>query len=707
MKKKFFLFFIVLFGFLGLSTSGKTEPLKIGVLEVKTPLDRPAPDTLETRFLKLEKDFKELKKFASKELKNNKTSITIEPKPISAFVDLVTQWMKGVLDYLAHSFSFVRDLPKIFAWVQKAITTQGHSYEIGVFLNKFIISFSGCLVFFFLFLQILRWMTPHPEQNKIKMIFRFFGYIMGYMALPYFVYIALQFLERREHVLQLGLLCAMGIVAIWSLIHLSRLILEPYRPNRRVFQWPDHYCIMIHQLIRRFSFLGIGGFFLDQALLMNGMPENLYNALLDSIAFVIVVSVIGWIIKHQDSYSLLFIKTLKRNKVEITFLRRAICHLWSIPLVLILMSGYFEFCAGTRHAQFFISSLSLSILVILVLAYLEDKAKYIREGFLRKILDKYYPQASHYLQEQGSRLDAFVSAFFYGAALISMLEIWGVGIVAWLSSDSIHVIIHRIIVIGVIIGVVLSILKLGNFLFNHYIHTVSERKNQGTARVITVIEILRNTLRVGLWVPAFLLILSEFGFDITPLLASLGILSFGLSLGAQNLVKDIMTGLFMIVEDAVAVGDMISIDNISGRVEAWSLRSLSVRDDENGALHTIPFSSIVRTTNLNRNFSYAVFVLNLPFSQDINKAIDTLHQSFAELMEDKKIRPLIIGPLEVRGLDTFNEIGFSVKCRIKTLPSDHNVVRRAFNQLIKKYFEQNQIDFASAQSIAINSSLNR
>jgi small conductance mechanosensitive channel len=698
MKKIFtFLIFILSLGIGGEAQIGEARPLRIGGLEVKTPIDRAPPETVDSKLSHLEKEFKELRTLVDRDLKTKHSQK--DKKPISAFVDHVTAWVKSVISYLARSFSFVDDLPKIFQWVRNAITTDHNYYEIGVFLNKFIISFSSCLVFFFFFLQLLRWMTPHPEKHKIKMLVRFLGYIIGYAVLPYFVYLALSFLEPREEVLQLGLLCAMGIVSIWSLIHLSRLILEPYRPNRRLFQWPDHYCIVIHRLIRRFSFIGIGGFFLAQALLMNGIPLNLYNALLDSIAFVIVVSVIIWIVRHQASYSQLFLKMLRRKNVEVTFLRQAVCNLWHVPLILIIMSGYFEFCAGTGHAQFFIMGLGLSTIVILILAYLEDKISYIRKALLIRFMEKYYPTGLPSIQEYGTQIDSLMSLVFYGIAAISMLEIWGVGIVAWLSSDNVHMIIHRTVVISVIIGVVLSVLKLGNFLFNHYIHAVAEKKDHGGARIITVIEIIRNTLRIGLWIPAILLILSELGFDITPLVASLGIVSFGLSLGAQNLVKDVITGLFMIIEDTISVGDMVMIETVTGRVEAWTIRSLSIRDDDTGALHTIPFSSITRISNLTRNFSYAVFFITFPYRQDVNKVIDTLHQSFAELMEDKKVRPLIIGPLEVRGVDNFNEIGVTIKSRIKTLPSEHNTVRRAFNQVVKKYFDQNQIDFATANTL--------
>lgn len=700
MIKKIFMLCVLLISVCGGGSQDAlwARPLKIGGLELKTPMDR-SVETVDTKLDHLEKELRELRTLSNKE--RQKKDAKSANKPISDLVDYVTGWVKEAFALVLESFSFIHDLPEIFLWVKNALSHQQNYYEVGLFLNEFVVSFSSCLFFFFLFLQILRWLTPQPEKNKLKMALRFFGYIIGYSLLPYFVYLVLSFLEPRAHWLNLGLLCSMGIVAIWSLIHLSRLVLEPYRPHRRLFQWPDHYCIVIHQLIRRFSFLGVGGFFTAQALLMNGIPLHLYNALLDSIAFVIMVSVIIWIFNHQKSYSQLFIRLLHKQKVPVTFLRRLVCNVWHVPLILLLMVGYFEFCAFATSAQFFIIGLILSTFVILILAYLEDKVVFVRQQILMRLAQHYWPRLVPDLEASADRIDAMVGLVFYGIAAISLLEIWGFEIVSWLTSDATQLLMHRLLVILVIVGVVLAVLRLGNFLFDHYGGMVTSRQDHTGARMVTVISILRNTLRVGVWVPAVLLILAELGMDITPLVASLGIVSFGLSLGAQNLVKDVITGLFMIIEDTLAVGETVTIDSVSGKVEAWTIRSVALRDDESGALHTIPFSSITRISNFNRNYSYAAIALTLPYQQNLDRALEVAYQAFDELLQDKKIRPLIIGQLEVRGIDKFSELGVLLKLRIKAVPGQNGAVKRAFNYLIKNHFQMNQIPFATAQNLAL------
>jgi small conductance mechanosensitive channel len=207
-------------------------------------------------------------------------------------------------------------------------------------------------------------------------------------------------------------------------------------------------------------------------------------------------------------------------------------------------------------------------------------------------------------------------------------------------------------------------------------------------RARTMLPLLRNVVFVVLLTIAAIVTAANLGLNVTPLLAGAGVIGLAVGFGAQSLVADLITGLFIIIEDTISVGDSIEVEGgHAGIVESLTIRTVRLRDGQ-GAIHAIPFSQIKTVKNLSRDFAYAVFEVRLPFSADVDAVTDMIREVGAELMDDLRYRREMLGPVEVWGLDRFDPNWMVVKGQIKTRPLQQWSVARAFNLRIKRKMDE-------------------
>ncbi|TCK43074.1 small conductance mechanosensitive channel [Paraburkholderia sp. BL8N3] len=214
-------------------------------------------------------------------------------------------------------------------------------------------------------------------------------------------------------------------------------------------------------------------------------------------------------------------------------------------------------------------------------------------------------------------------------------------------------------------------------------------KSRGPSmRARTMLPLVRNVVFVLLLTIAGIVTAANLGLNVTPLLAGAGVIGLAVGFGAQSLVADLITGLFIIIEDTISVGDSIEVDGgHAGVVESLTIRTVRLRDGQ-GAIHAIPFSQIKIVKNLSRDFAYAVFEVRVPFSADVDQVTQMIREVGAELMADFRYRREMLGPIEVWGLDRFDPNWMVVKGQIKTRPLQQWSVARAFNVRIKRKMDE-------------------
>ena len=219
-----------------------------------------------------------------------------------------------------------------------------------------------------------------------------------------------------------------------------------------------------------------------------------------------------------------------------------------------------------------------------------------------------------------------------------------------------------------------------------------------TKRAQTLGRILQKTLAAVVMGMAGLMILRELDVDITPVLTGAGIAGLAIGFGAQTLVRDIISGFFLIAEDQVRVGDVAVVNGQGGLVEQVNLRTIVLRD-ETGAVHVFPSGDIKTLANMSKDFSYYVITVGLDYDADVDRAVEAMQAAAAGLLDDPGFTPHILEPLEVYGVDAFEAGQLVVKARIKTVPLKQWLVGRELRKRILRTFAERGIQMAAPQMI--------
>jgi small conductance mechanosensitive channel len=206
-------------------------------------------------------------------------------------------------------------------------------------------------------------------------------------------------------------------------------------------------------------------------------------------------------------------------------------------------------------------------------------------------------------------------------------------------------------------------------------------------RAATMGGIFRRTAKAVTWVMAAVMVLREAGFDIGPILAGAGILGLAVGFGAQNLVRDVISGIFLLIENQVRVNDVAIINATGGLVEELNLRTTVLRGLD-GTVHIFPNGAITSLSNMTHGFSYYIFDVGVAYKEDTDRVVAVLKDLAGEMMKEDAYRPHILEPLEVLGVDKFADSAVIIKARIKTLPIQQWMVGREMNRRIKKRFDE-------------------
>ncbi|HXJ16776.1 MAG TPA: mechanosensitive ion channel family protein [Candidatus Polarisedimenticolia bacterium] len=206
-------------------------------------------------------------------------------------------------------------------------------------------------------------------------------------------------------------------------------------------------------------------------------------------------------------------------------------------------------------------------------------------------------------------------------------------------------------------------------------------------RAATLGGIFRKTINVCVWLLALVMVLREAGFDIGPLLAGAGVVGIAVGFGAQNLVRDVASGIFLLLENRVQINDVAIINGTGGLVEAINLRTITLRGLD-GTLHVFTNGSINTLSNMTHSYSYYVFDIGVAYKEDTDRVVKVLASIADEMMREDEYKSCILEPLEVLGVDKFADSAVIIKVRIKTAPIKQWLVGREMNRRIKKKFDE-------------------
>jgi small-conductance mechanosensitive channel len=358
---------------------------------------------------------------------------------------------------------------------------------------------------------------------------------------------------------------------------------------------------------------------------------------------------------------------------------------WYLPaLVLVAISLFATFFSAGNASNALRQSLICTVLVVLCM---------VLNGLLRRHgLRPARHNRRHALYSD--RLKHFSYTLMHLLIWLFFIElglrVWGLSLIRFTEGDG-----HDISVKLLGLAATLIIAWLVWILADTGIHHALTRSRKGlaNARAQTMMPLIRNVLFIAIAVIAAIVALANMGMNVTPLLAGAGVIGLAIGFGAQSLVADLITGLFIIIEDSLAIDDYVDLGGHLGTVEGLTIRTVRLRDLD-GIVHTIPFSEIKSIKNYSREFGYAIFRIAIPHNIDIDDAIKLIRDVGQKMRGDPLQKRNIWSPLELQGVESFEQGTAILRARFKTAPIKQWEVSRAFNLALKRQLDEAGLDLA-------------
>ena len=285
--------------------------------------------------------------------------------------------------------------------------------------------------------------------------------------------------------------------------------------------------------------------------------------------------------------------------------------------------------------------------------------------------------------------------------VLSLLQLYGLGALSWVLTSALgQRMLAALATVLVTIALALTVWEMSNAAVQSHISRLErDAERTKSARVRTLLPLLRSALIVVIALITGLMVLSEIGVNIAPLLAGAGIIGLAVGLGSQKLVQDLITGIFLLLENAMQVGDVVKVGELIGTVESLSVRTIRLRS-EDGSVHVVPFSTVNTVTNMTREFSRTVLQVTVAYAESYDRVLGVLRQIVQEMRDEPAWSGIILDDLEVLGIDRMENTSITIRCRIKCTAFGRWSVGREFNRRMKEAFELEGIQLPAAAATA-------
>ncbi len=468
----------------------------------------------------------------------------------------------------------------------------------------------------------------------------------------------------------------LSVIAFRVLLYAFRILVAPGAPERRVIPMPDAVADFWFPRLVAFAGVLMTGVAIAQSLSVLGVSLPVH--LMVGFAFFVIIGIlnIAWIWQRRA-------RDLGTPQPTL-----AGAVLWSVYIVLL-------FATWLSGALFLLAPLLVAGLLPLAIGLVNRAVNHIlREGPPVEGEAAYRPPSVLAAAiERGARLVLVIASAFF------LLRAWGITLDEVVAGEGRDSVIARVILY---LAAVLVIFDFAWHLIRTAIDTWVERAQDPStdpdearrrARLRTLLPILRNVLQGIFAVVGVMMGLAAVGVDIAPLIAGAGIAGVAIGFGAQNMVKDIISGMFYLLDDAFRVGEYIVAGNAKGTVESFSLRSIKLRHHR-GAVYTIPFGSLGAIQNLSRDWVIDKLEFTVAFGTDMAKVKKIVKKVGAALWEDPDLAPSFIQPLKLQGVDAIAERGLVIKLKFMAKPGEQFMIRRRAYVAVEEAFLENGIELA-------------
>jgi small-conductance mechanosensitive channel len=497
---------------------------------------------------------------------------------------------------------------------------------------------------------------------------------------------------------------ATAYVAIRAATTLTRAALAPDEPRLRLIAVNSPAALFMFLWIRRLMLIAVIGYTLDSVGLLFGLYPRAYEALLKVVGLAVHLSLVllvvqarapvaAWIAGHRGD------APDRRRSFAFTTLRRRMAEIWHWLAVIFIMGVWLVYAIELRNGlQALLHFLLVTALVLGAARLLNIllQGALARAVRLSPRLVAEYPGLQARTAHYAPAVRAGLSLLLTALTVVTLLQVWGLGAFAWFGIGNLG---GRIVTTAMRLAVALAVAALvweiaTASMQSQLTRLAQEGQAIRAVRLRTLLPMLRTTLLIAILVIVGLMTLSEIGVDIAPLLAGAGIVGVAIGFGSQKLVQDVITGIFLLLENTMQVGDFVTLGGLSGNVEHLSIRTIRLRAGD-GAVHIIPFSSVTTVTNTNRGLGNVPIAIELEYDQDTDAVCDLLRAVVEELRADPAMKGRLAGELQIWGVDKVSADSVVVAGQIPCTDAGRWPVQRAFNRLLQQRFRQAGVRLAT------------
>ena len=493
-----------------------------------------------------------------------------------------------------------------------------------------------------------------------------------------------------------------AIVIALALIAVARMVFTPLSPSLRLFDMPDGTAAYAFIWSKRLINIPVYGFFAAQIALTLGLPNGGYVSVIKIVGLTEALLLLVLITQIRDVVATALKGPAKADPEEggsarlVSGLRQRLADIWHVLASLYVGIAYLIWAFEIEGGFAYVAAGTVGTAATVLLAW--GARLLVEKGLTRifKVSDELksrYPviavRANRYLPLARK----IANGVIYVAAFLLILQVWQFHVGDWLVSDFGRLVVSRAIKVLFVLVLALVVWEVANTLITVYLDKTDGDGEQvvRSARARTLLPLARNALFVLILTTASLTVLSELGVNIGPLLAGAGVIGLAIGFGAQTLVKDIITGAFILFEDSISVGDYVTVGGLSGTVEGITIRTIRLRDAR-ATVHTVPFSAIDTVTNMTKDFAYHIAEVGVAYRENTDEVAEVLQEVGAEMQNDPQFASDILEPITIDGVDSLGDSAVVIRARLKTTAGSQWRIKRAFNGLVKKRFDARGIE---------------
>ena len=632
---------------------------------------------------------------------------TQDTPPESPEASMIRTAVDAVQDGVTQFLSFLENavaLERLTRWVQ----VQASSNELSNFWIDFLFVITtilaSAIAVYWLVVRFLRRLSAvepkagplvrrHQVLFLIKQLAVLAAALAAYSATAYLLFVILTVPSRTEGVV-LDIVTTIGLGL--ALCTFLRILLCPYHPSMRLMGMRDEAAQDLFYRLRFLILWITAGRAVFENIHRLQVPSGMFEGLERLWGLTALVLTIILVLRYRTDITEWIVTTEGR----FVLVRRFLSRMWMPAYFAYAIGSYVIWALDIKGASTLVAQGTFATFVIM---FLVQPVALALERWLEKAENSTFGIESAVIQARLHRYADFAGRFakaaVYAIAAILIAYAWDMDVAAlagtYLSGPVLDV-VGELLLIVVISLALWEVFDLSLAVYMDATDDETGTRVQRSARTRTLVPLLRTIVIGFLLIIMIAATLNSLGLDIAPLLATAGIVGIAIGFGAQKLVQDVITGLFMLFQDTISVGDIVELGGIAGTVQRLTIRTIELRDIE-GNLYTIPFSSVDTVKNMTREFAFAMIDVGIAYRENADHVMELLKHMGAELENHPVHGPNILSSIEVMGVQDLADSAVIIRCRFKTAPLTQFGIRRAFLGLVKRRFDELGIEIPFPQ----------